>query len=66
LDARGHVADLASKYGAQFLNLETAVPPGLWGMYHKDDVDFMHFQGDGHRLLAQAIAPALRKAIGEF
>jgi hypothetical protein len=60
------VARLAATYGAQLLNLETDVPPGLWGAYHEADVDFMHFQGDGHRLLAQAIAPALRKAIGDF
>ena len=60
------MAELASKYNAQLLNLEAEVPARLWGSYHEDDVDFMHFQGEGHSLLAQAIAPALHAAIGEF
>jgi hypothetical protein len=60
------VAALAARYDAQLLNLEAIVPAAMWGTYHADDVDFMHFQGDGHRLLAQALAPALRKAMGEF
>ncbi|MEW5771877.1 MAG: hypothetical protein AB1831_16175 [Pseudomonadota bacterium] len=60
------VAALAAQYDAQLLNLEAIVPARLWGTYHADDVDFMHFQGEGHRLLAQALAPALRQAMGEF
>jgi hypothetical protein len=29
----------------------------LWGTYHGDDIDFMHFQGEGHKLLATALLP---------
>jgi hypothetical protein len=54
------VERLAHEYGARFLNLETLVPPEYWGSYHKDDVDFMHFQGPGHQLVAREI----RKQIG--
>jgi len=49
------VERLAHDHGARFLNLETLVPPEHWGTYHNDDVDFMHFQGPGHQLLAKEI-----------
>lgn len=49
------VEALARRYEARFLNLEKLVPPGYWGSYHNDDVDFMHFQDAGHRLLAKEI-----------
>lgn len=60
------VTELAFRYGAQFMNLETEVPAGLWGSYHKADLDFMHFQGEGHRLLATAVEKSLRKVLGEY
>lgn len=60
------VAKLADKYRAALLNLEMIVPAQFWGTYHNDDVDFMHFQGEGHRLLGRAILPALHNAIGKF
>lgn len=49
------VEPLARKYGATFANLENLVPGSLWGSYHGDDIDFMHFQGPGHQLLAKAV-----------
>ena len=60
------VAKLAEEYRATLLNLEMIVPANFWGTYHNDDVDFMHFQGEGHRLLGQAILPALHNAMGKF
>lgn len=57
------VAVLAQTYSASFLNLEALVPPSLWGTYHKDDIDFMHFQGEGHKLVAKAILPALERVL---
>lgn len=60
------VSNLAGTYRAQLLNLEAEVPRDMWGTYHKDDVDFMHFQGRGHVLLARAVAPAIRRVVGEF
>jgi hypothetical protein len=53
------VETLARRHGVLLLNLETLVPPQYWGTYHKDDIDFMHFQGEGHRLLAEALRPAV-------
>jgi hypothetical protein len=53
------VERLAHQYGAQFLNLEKIIPPIYWGSYHGDDVDFMHFQGPGHRLVAKEIQKQL-------
>ena len=58
------VEQLAEKNSATFLNLERLVPDTLWGTYHEADIDFMHFQGEGHRLLANALVPAVRKAVG--
>jgi hypothetical protein len=57
---------LSARYDAQLLNLEAIVPGNKWGTYHSEDIDFMHFQGDGHRLLAQALEPALRKSMGDY
>jgi hypothetical protein len=60
------IDNLAKGHQAKLLNLENLVPDTEWGSYHKDDVDFMHFRGEGHQRLADAIAPVLRASIGEF
>lgn len=47
---------------ARFLNLESLVPSGLWGQKEGTEIggsleiDFMHFQSEGHWLLAQRLA----------
>jgi hypothetical protein len=48
---------MTTAHGAIALNLERLVPNELWGSYHAEDVDFMHFRGKGHELLAQALLP---------
>jgi len=61
------VRALAGKYGAVFANLEHLVPGKLWGS--KDatsangapELDFMHFQAGGHRLLAGAMLDLLQQ-----
>ena len=53
------IAAMTTARGALLLNLERIVPNNLWGSYHADDVDFMHFRGKGHELLAQAILPQI-------
>lgn len=58
------VSSLSRAEGARLINLETLVPPGYWGSYHGNDVDFMHFQGPGHKMVAEALAPHV-KAIEE-
>ena len=63
---KSSIAHLAATYNVELLNLEARVPPELWGSYDKDNIDFMHFQGKGHELVADAIAPALKKILGDF
>jgi hypothetical protein len=56
------VESLAGRYGATFANLENLVPAGLWGSKAAtsseggEELDFMHFQAGGHRLLADRLA----------
>jgi len=46
---------------AYFLDLEGLVPAEFWGERY-GDIDFMHFQVGGHRLMGAAIAEAIRRA----
>lgn len=55
------VAAMAQRYGADFVNLEALVPAALWGTSYTDDIDFMHFRGDGHALLARALQPHVER-----
>ncbi len=55
------VSVLAARYGAQLLNLEAAVPAQFWGSYTADDIDFMHFRGEGHKILAKALLPYVQE-----
>jgi nucleoside-diphosphate-sugar epimerase len=55
------VEKVAHLYGAKFVNFEKLVPPVVWGEYDRQDVDFMHFQGEGHKILAKAIYSQLEK-----
>jgi hypothetical protein len=56
-------AEVIHGKGGRLLNLEHLVPAGNWGTYHADDVDFMHFQGEGHRLVAAALEHEVAKAL---
>ncbi len=51
------VEEIAQRFGAHLVNLERLVPGELWGSYTGDDIDFMHFRGPGHRLVAEALLP---------
>jgi len=51
------VSVMAQEYGAQLLNLEAIVPPQYWGSNVGEDIDFMHFRGEGHKILAKALLP---------
>jgi hypothetical protein len=59
---------LCDRYGALFVNLETLVPPGEWGVKigtrldAEREIDFMHFRAGGHALLARALEEQLRRA----
>jgi hypothetical protein len=45
------------------LNLERLVPAHQWGSVRKGDIDFMHFQGSGHKLLADALHPEVQRLL---
>lgn len=66
------VEDLTAAYSnVTFLNLEDIVPGQYWGMKASTNInkepeyDFMHFQYDGHVLLAKSLLPAFREMIEE-
>jgi hypothetical protein len=55
------IKDIAGEYKVNFISFENLVPPEFWGkkkstsLKDEDEVDFMHFQAEGHRLLAKAM-----------
>jgi hypothetical protein len=59
------VERLAEEGGARFANLERLVPAELWGTKGSTnldgelEIDFMHFQSGGHRLLADRLETLL-------
>jgi hypothetical protein len=65
------VQRLSQRHGATFLNLERLVPASQWGQKESTsagktvELDFMHFQVGGHRLLAKALLPAVRRLLME-
>jgi hypothetical protein len=60
---KAEVAALAAKHDVTLLNLENLVPGDQWGSSHKDDIDFMHFQGRGHVLVANELRPEVLRLL---
>jgi hypothetical protein len=66
------IGALALEEGALFADFEELVPAEIWGATKRarlsDDgaIDFMHFQGPGHRLLADAVDARLADGEGGF
>ena len=62
----------ANLNGAFFINLENLVPAKWWGIKastsfdRSEEIDFMHFQQEGHRLIADTIYKTLKKINGGF
>jgi len=58
---------LANQYNARFVNLENLVPPKYWGfkestnIFQSDEVDYMHFQAAGHKLISDTIVELLKE-----
>ena len=66
LQFKADVYSLAKKHHAAFFNLENLVPAELWGTKDSttggvsQELDFMHFQAGGHKLLADQLAELVR------
>jgi hypothetical protein len=60
---KSELREITERFGASFVNLEEIVPGELWGTYTGDDIDFMHFRGPGHRLVAEALLPHVLKVL---
>jgi len=60
----GEIEAKAASDGFAFLDLQSLVPNDQWGSYVAENVDFMHFQGNGHKLLAGALLPYVDKLTG--
>ncbi len=58
------VTAVARGFGARLVNLEQLIPGDMWGSYTVDDVDFMHFQGPGHQMVAEALLPHVLAIVG--
>jgi hypothetical protein len=61
---KDEVFRLAKRHHARLMNLETLVPAKEWGTYSGDEVDFMHFKGPGHAMVADALRPAVTELLG--
>lgn len=57
------VEQLAKVYSATYLNYEGLVPGESWGSNFGDDIDFMHFQEAGHKIVAKEILSALQSRL---
>lgn len=68
-DFKNQIAELAARSGARFVNVEAIVPPKYWGTKQSTqsgggtELDFMHYQGEGHRLLEKSLEPTIREAL---
>lgn len=66
---KDEIERMASAQGATFLNLERLVSGRFWGTRRsqslgKDvEIDFMHFQAQGHHLLAEAVGPSVEEVL---
>jgi lysophospholipase L1-like esterase len=49
---KADIMNVAHTYSATMLDLEQAVPADLWDRHA---IDYMHFNGEGHKLLAKAL-----------
>ena len=63
---KSEVREIAREDGARFADLESLVPAGYWGrtlaggVGGGTEIDFMHFQAEGHTLLAEAVLAEIR------
>ena len=66
------VAALAERHGVQLHDFENLVPGPLWGLKDSTiigggaELDFMHFQGGGHALLADRVYDVILETINDI
>jgi hypothetical protein len=53
--------NVSEEHGAAYADLDHIVPDNLWGVVAGGEVDFMHFQGPGHVILANRILEEITK-----
>jgi hypothetical protein len=65
---KAEISTMAGRGNVRFVNLEGLVPSELWGSKaattlggRRQELDFMHFQAGGHRLLAEVLYQELNK-----
>jgi hypothetical protein len=65
------MSTVAKKFGARFANLESLVPAKYWGrknttnLEDRQEIDFMHFQAGGHKLLANQVYQELQSLLAK-
>ena len=65
LKFKDDIENLSKKYGATYVNFEGLVPPKYWGeksttnLTETKELDFMHFQAGGHKILANYLGDIL-------
>ena len=63
------IQKVAHKYESNFVSLESVIPPEFWGykastnLKKGKELDFMHFKGAGHNLIAEALYVEIKKVI---
>lgn len=57
---KDQVEQLANAYSAKYLNFEKLIPGENWGSNFGEDIDFMHFQEPGHKILAKELLPVIQ------
>ena len=66
---KSEIKELCLKYNCNYINIESIVPSKYWGykgsrtLFGKSDIDFMHFQYPGHKLVAKTLQPEIEKLI---
>lgn len=68
---KSDITALSARYGATYASLENLVPANLWGSKNSTsigggvEIDFMHFQAQGHKLLAAELERLIRHSFIE-
>ena len=69
INFKHEINEITKHYETNFANLENLIPAKYWGkkastsLKKEEEVDFMHFQAEGHNLLAKAIFLEFKKIL---